>query len=73
MTSISIPMTQQKYSDADLKFFSPKDKDDDCNYTITVKQLTGAIFSTKDVNIFCTSHKLWNDFLSSKQSKPSKF
>ena len=60
-------MTQQKYSDDDLKFFSPK-KDDDGNYTVTVKQLTDAIFSTKDVNIFCTSRKLWNDFLSSKRS-----
>lgn len=60
-------MTQQKYSDADLKFFSPK-KDDDGNYKITVKQLTNAMFDTKDVNVFCTSHTLWNDFLSSRQS-----
>ena len=60
-------MTQQKYSDEDLKFFSPK-KDDNGNYSITVKQLTNAIFETKDVNIFCTSHKLWNDFLSNRQS-----
>ena len=30
-------MTQQKYSDEDLKFFSPK-KDDNGNYSITVKQ-----------------------------------
>lgn len=60
-------MTQQKYSDADLKFFSPK-KDDDGNYKITVKKIADAMFDTKDVNVFCTSHKLWNVFLSSRQS-----
>lgn len=60
-------MTQQKYSDDDLKFFSPK-KDDDGNYTVTVKQLVTTMFDTKNVNVFCTSHKLWNDFLSSRQS-----
>lgn len=55
------PMQQQKYDDSDIKLAVPK-KDADGSYTITVKQLLRH-FNTKDVNQFCNTQKLWQEYL----------
>lgn len=55
-------MQQQKYSDSELKLAQPK-KNDDGSYTITVKQLLSGYFNTKDVNQFCNTQKLWQEYL----------
>ena len=55
-------MQQQKYDDSDIKWAVPK-KDVDGSYTITVKQLLSGHFNTKDVNQFCNTQKLWQEYL----------
>lgn len=55
-------MQQQKYDDSDIKLAVPK-KDADDSYTITVKQLLSGYFNTKDVNQFCNTQKLWQEYL----------
>lgn len=55
-------MQQQKYDDTDIKLAVPK-KDADGSYTITVKQLLSGHFNTKDVNQFCNTQKLWQEYL----------
>lgn len=55
-------MQQQKYDDSDLKWAQPK-KNADGSYTITVKQLLSGHFNTKDVNQFCNTQKLWQEYL----------
>ena len=56
-------MQQQKYDDSDIKWEQPKKNDDDGSYTITVKQLLSGYFNTKDVNQFCNTQKLWQEYL----------
>ena len=58
-------MQQQKYDDSDLKLAVPK-KDIDDSYMITVKQFLFGYFNTKDVNQFCNTQKLWQNFLPKK-------
>lgn len=55
-------MQQQKYDDIDIKWAVPK-KDADGSYTITVKQLLSGHFNMKDVNQFCNTQKLWQEYL----------
>lgn len=55
-------MQQQKYDDSDLKLAVPK-KNADGSYKITVKQLLSGYFNTKDVNQFCNTQKLWQEYL----------
>ena len=55
-------MQQQKYDDADLKWAQPT-RNADGTYTITVKQLLSGHFNTKDVNQFCNTQKLWQEYL----------
>ena len=55
-------MQLQKYDDSDLKLAVPK-KDIDDSYMITVKQLLSGYFNTKDVNQFCNTQKLWQEYL----------
>ena len=54
-------MQLQKYDDTDIKWAQPK-KNDDGSYTIIVKHLLGH-FNTKDVNQFCNTLKLWQEYL----------
>ena len=58
-------MQQQKYSDSELKWAQPQ-KNADGSYTITIKQILSGHFNTKDVNQFCNTQKLWQNFLSKK-------
>lgn len=58
-------MQLQKYDDTDIKWAQPK-KDANGSYTITVKQILSGHFSTKDVNQFCNTQKLWQNFLPKK-------
>ena len=55
-------MQLQKYDDSDIKWAVPK-KDADGSYTIIVKQLLSGYFNTKDVNQFCNTQKLWQEYL----------
>ena len=55
-------MQQQKYDDSDIKLDVPK-KNADGSYKITVKQLLSGYFNTKDVNQFCNTQKLWQEYL----------
>ena len=55
------PMQLQKYDDSDIKWAVPK-KDADGSYTIIVKQLLSGYFNTKDVNQFCNTQKLWQEY-----------
>lgn len=55
-------MQLQKYDDSDIKWAVPK-KDADGSYKITVKQLLSGYFNTKDVNQFCNTQKLWQEYL----------
>lgn len=57
-------MQLQKYDDTDIKWAQPK-KDANGSYTITVKQILEH-FSTKNVNQFCNTQKLWQNFLPKK-------
>ena len=55
-------MQLQKYDDSDIKLDVPK-KNADGSYKITVKQLLSVYFNTKDVNQFCNTQKLWQEYL----------
>ena len=55
------PMQLQKYDDSDIKWAVPK-KNADGSYTIIVKQLLSGYFNTKDVNQFCNTQKLWQEY-----------